>query len=137
MRLIKDTILLHDEGNAEMESDERPLYHLQDGATPVQELAYALATAMAIVRHGEEIGRGAGSADGRRSRPHLVFFVNAGMRFITEMCKMRAFVEMWDEMAAQRYGIDDPKQRLLWRAGRWAHRAAAGTSSASSSKCWR
>ena len=43
----------------------------------------------------------------------ISFFVNAGMRFITEMCKMRAFVDMWDEITAQRYGINDPKQRLF------------------------
>ena len=88
-------------------------YHLQEaGATPVQELAYALATAIAIldmVRDSGEVPDGQmGEVVGRIS-----FFVNAGMRFVTELCKMRAFVDMWDEITAQRYGITDPKQRLF------------------------
>jgi (2R)-ethylmalonyl-CoA mutase len=88
-------------------------YHLQEaGATPVQELAYALATAIAILdtvkKSGEVPESQMGDVVGRIS-----FFVNAGMRFITEICKMRAFVDMWDEITAQRYGVTDPKQRLF------------------------
>src|SRR6185503_8585558 len=87
--------------------------HLQEaGATPVQELAFALATAIAVldtVKASNTVPPGAfGEVVGRMS-----FFVNAGLRFITELCKMRAFAELWDEITAQRYGINDPKQRLF------------------------
>ncbi|WP_420849866.1 methylmalonyl-CoA mutase family protein [Paracoccus siganidrum] len=84
-------------------------YHLQEaGATPEQELAYALATAIAVLddlkgkvppeSFPEMVGR-------------ISFFVNAGIRFVTEMCKMRAFTELWDEITRDRYGIEDPKYR--------------------------
>jgi (2R)-ethylmalonyl-CoA mutase len=113
MRLIKDTILF---AAAEMPK-WNPMnvcsYHLQEaGATPVQELAYALATAIAVLdtvkASGEVSAEKFGDVVGRIS-----FFVNAGMRFVTEMCKMRAFGELWDEITATRYGVDDPKQRLF------------------------
>ena len=86
-------------------------YHLQEaGATPVQELAYALANATAVLdglRDGGQIDAAMfPSAVGRIS-----FFVNAGIRFVTEMCKMRAFTELWDELCRQRYGIEDEKLR--------------------------
>ena len=113
MRLIKDTILFTTQEMPKWNPMNVCSYHLQEaGATPVQELAYALATAIAIldmVRESGEVPDGQmGDVVGRIS-----FFVNAGMRFITEMCKIRAFVEMWDEITAERYGIDDPKQRLF------------------------
>ena len=84
-------------------------YHLQEaGATPEQELAFALATAIAILddlkdkvpeeHFGQMVGR-------------ISFFVNAGIRFVTEMCKMRAFVDLWDEICRERYGVSDPKMR--------------------------
>ena len=84
-------------------------YHLQEaGATPEQELAFALATATAVLddlqgkvpaEHFDEmVGR-------------ISFFVNAGIRFVTEMCKMRAFVDLWDEICRDRYGVTDPKMR--------------------------
>jgi (2R)-ethylmalonyl-CoA mutase len=84
-------------------------YHLQEaGATPEQELAFALATATAVLddlqgkvpkeHFSEMVGR-------------ISFFVNAGIRFVTEMCKMRAFVELWDQICRDRYGIVDPKMR--------------------------
>ena len=86
-------------------------YHLQEaGATPVQELAYAMCTAIAVLdavrdsgqvppeRFGEVVAR-------------MSFFVNAGVRFVEEMCKMRAFVEVWDKLTQERYGIDDERQR--------------------------
>ena len=86
-------------------------YHLQEaGATPVQEIAYALGTAVTILdavrdrgqvppeRMGEVVGR-------------ISFFVNAGVRFVEEMCKMRAFTRLWDAITRDRYGIDDPAQR--------------------------
>jgi (2R)-ethylmalonyl-CoA mutase len=88
-------------------------YHLQEaGATPVQELAFALATAIAVLdtvkASGEVTQEKFGEVVGRIS-----FFVNAGLRFITEMCKMRAFSELWDEITRERYGITDAKQRLF------------------------
>ncbi|MGN6578211.1 MAG: methylmalonyl-CoA mutase family protein, partial [Nocardioides sp.] len=86
-------------------------YHLQEaGATPVQELAYAMCTAIAVLdavrdsgqvppeRFGEVVGR-------------ISFFVNAGVRFVEEMCKMRAFVQLWDELTRERYGVQDPAMR--------------------------
>jgi ethylmalonyl-CoA mutase len=84
-------------------------YHLQEaGATPEEELAFALATATAVLddlkgkvppeHFPEMVGR-------------ISFFVNAGIRFVTEMCKMRAFVELWDELCETRYGVADPKYR--------------------------
>ena len=86
-------------------------YHLQEaGATPVQELAYALATAIAVldqVRAGGQVP----PADFPQVVGRISFFVNAGIRFVTEMCKMRAFVELWDEITAERYGVADPKLR--------------------------
>jgi ethylmalonyl-CoA mutase len=86
-------------------------YHLQEaGATPIQELAYALSTAIAVLDAIRDAGRidGAAFANvvGRTS-----FFVNAGIRFVEECCKMRAFVEMWDRIAAERYAVEDPKLR--------------------------
>ena len=84
-------------------------YHLQEaGATPVQELAYALATAIAVLDAAKiEVSAAAfPEVVGRMS-----FFVNAGIRFITEMCKMRAFTELWDEICRERYAIADEKQR--------------------------
>src|SRR5215468_10508083 len=88
-------------------------YHLQEaGATPVQELAFALATARAILdavkSSGEVAAADFGAVVGRIS-----FFVNAGLRFVTEICKMRAFTELWDEITRSRYGVRDPKQRLF------------------------
>ena len=80
-------------------------YHLQEaGATPVQELAYALATAIAVldaVRDGGQVAAGDFPAVVGR----ISFFVNAGIRFVTELCKMRAFAALWDEIARERYGV--------------------------------
>ncbi|MFD9811761.1 protein meaA [Streptomyces sp. NPDC059080] len=86
-------------------------YHLQEaGATPVQEIAYALSTAIAVLdavfasgqvpeeRRGDVVAR-------------ISFFVNAGVRFVEEMCKMRAFGRLWDTITRERYGIENPKQR--------------------------
>jgi (2R)-ethylmalonyl-CoA mutase len=86
-------------------------YHLQEaGATPAQELAYALLTAMTILD--------AVRADGQLEQDdmgavveRISFFVNAGIRFVDEMCKMRAFVRLWDEITKERYGVEDAKQR--------------------------
>ncbi|MEM9427303.1 MAG: protein meaA [Pseudomonadota bacterium] len=84
-------------------------YHLQEaGATPEQELAFALATAQAVL--DDLTGKVAPEAF-----PEMVgrisFFVNAGIRFVTEMCKMRAFTELWDEICQTRYSVEDPRFR--------------------------
>ena len=84
-------------------------YHLQEaGATPEEELSFALATAVAVLDNlrGKVPAQHFPAMVGRIS-----FFVNAGIRFVTEMCKMRAFVELWDEICAERYGVEDPKFR--------------------------
>lgn len=86
-------------------------YHLQEaGATPVQELAYALANAQAILDTVKASGQ-VSDADFPRLVGRISFFVNAGMRFITELCKMRAFTELWDEITRNRYGVEDEKYR--------------------------
>ena len=113
MRLIKDTILFTTAELPKWNPMNVCSYHLQEaGATPVQELAYALATAIAVLdtvkASGEVKPEAFGEVVGRIS-----FFVNAGLRFITEMCKMRAFCELWDEITRERYGVTDPKQRLF------------------------
>lgn len=86
-------------------------YHLQEaGATPTQEIAYAMATAIEVLDRVRASGavpeEEFGSVVARMS-----FFVNAGVRFVEEMCKMRAFVEMWDTITRDRYGVTDPKER--------------------------
>ena len=84
-------------------------YHLQEaGATPEQELAFALATAQAVL---DELHPRVDPADFPAIVGRISFFVNAGIRFVTEMCKMRAFVDLWDEICAERYGVTDPKFR--------------------------
>ena len=88
-------------------------YHLQEaGATPVQEIAYSLSTARAVLDQVRE--RGCFTAEEfEQSVGRISFFVNAGIRFVEEMCKMRAFVEMWDEITRDRYGVKNPKYRLF------------------------
>jgi (2R)-ethylmalonyl-CoA mutase len=84
-------------------------YHLQEaGATPEQELAYALATAIAVL---DELQPRVPAEDFPALCGRISFFVNAGIRFVTEMCKMRAFVDLWDEILEQRYGVENPKYR--------------------------
>lgn len=86
-------------------------YHLQEaGATPVQELAYALATAIAILDAVKASGDVSEEAFGGVVGS-ISFFVNAGMRFITEICKMRAFTELWDEITLERYGVKEERHR--------------------------
>ncbi|MGB8672208.1 MAG: protein meaA [Pseudolabrys sp.] len=113
MRLIKDVILFTTKEIPKWNPINVCSYHLQEaGATPVQELAFALATAIAVldtVKASDEVSPDKfGDVVGRIS-----FFVNAGLRFITELCKMRAFTELWDEITRERYGITDAKQRLF------------------------
>jgi (2R)-ethylmalonyl-CoA mutase len=113
MRLTQDTILFAAREMPKWNPMNVCSYHLQEaGATPVQELAFALATAIAVLdkvkASGEVPDEEFGTVVGRIS-----FFVNAGLRFVTELCKMRAFAELWDEITAQRYGVTDPKHRLF------------------------
>ena len=113
MRLIKDVAIFTTTELPKWNPMNICSYHLQEaGATPVQELAFALATAIAVLdtvkKSGEVTQEKFGEVVGRIS-----FFVNAGLRFVTEMCKMRAFTELWDEITRERYGVTDPKQRLF------------------------
>jgi (2R)-ethylmalonyl-CoA mutase len=113
MRLIKDVAIFTTSELPKWNPMNICSYHLQEaGATPVQELAFALATAIAVLdtvkKSGEVDQKKFGEVVGRIS-----FFVNAGLRFVTEICKMRAFVELWDEITRDRYGVTDPKQRLF------------------------
>lgn len=84
-------------------------YHLQEaGATPEQELAFALATACAVL---DDLKQKVSLEDFPEMVGRISFFVNAGIRFITEMCKMRAFCELWDEICKTRYDVSNPKYR--------------------------
>ncbi len=86
-------------------------YHLQEaGATPVQEISYALATAIAVLDAVRDSGQVPPEAFGDVVQ-RISFFVNSGVRFVEELCKMRAFVLLWEELVGQRYGITDQKQR--------------------------
>ncbi|MEO7069867.1 MAG: methylmalonyl-CoA mutase family protein, partial [Nostocoides sp.] len=111
LRLITDMVNYTVEAIPKWNPTNICSYHLQEaGATPVQEIAYAMCTAIAVLdavrdsghvppdRFGEVVAR-------------ISFFVNAGVRFVEEMCKMRAFVELWDELTRDRYGVTDAKQR--------------------------
>nr|WP_246088657.1 protein meaA [Phreatobacter stygius] len=113
LKLTKDTILFTTAEMPKWNPMNVCSYHLQEaGATPVQELAFALANAIAILdtvkASGEVPDGGFGEVVG-----HISFFVNAGMRFVTEMCKMRAFVDLWEEIVETRYGVTDPKHKLF------------------------
>ena len=84
-------------------------YHLQEaGATPEQELAYALATAISVL---DELKTRVPKTEFPELCGRLSFFVNAGIRFVTEICKMRAFVDLWDEILIKRYNVENPKFR--------------------------
>ena len=113
LRLIKDTIVFSTKHVPKWNPTNVCSYHLQEaGATPVQELSFALATALAVLdgvkASGEVPAAEFGNVVGRVS-----FFVNAGMRFVTEMCKMRAFTELWEEITRERYGVTDAKHRMF------------------------
>jgi (2R)-ethylmalonyl-CoA mutase len=86
-------------------------YHLQEaGATPVQEISYALCTAIAVLDAVKAAGQVPQERFGEVCA-RISFFVNAGVRFVEEMCKMRAFTQLWDELLLERYGVQDPKHR--------------------------
>jgi ethylmalonyl-CoA mutase len=113
MRLISDMIAWSVSNIPKWNPINICSYHLQEaGATPPQELAYALSTAVAVLDAVRDSGQVPqerfGDVVGRMS-----FFVNAGLRFVEEMCKMRALARLWDEITRERYGVRDPKQRRL------------------------
>jgi (2R)-ethylmalonyl-CoA mutase len=111
MRLIKDMILFTTRELPKWNPMNVCSYHLQEaGATPVQELAFALATAVAVL---DTVKAAGGVSDFGEVVGRISFFVNASTRFITEMCKMRAFTEAWDEITRERYGVTEAKQRLF------------------------
>lgn len=86
-------------------------YHLQEaGATPVQEIAYAMSTAVAVLDAVRDSGQ-VPPEEFASVVARISFFVNAGVRFVEEMCKMRAFVQLWDELTRERYGVTDAKAR--------------------------
>ncbi|MEZ5828956.1 MAG: protein meaA [Hyphomicrobiales bacterium] len=111
LRLIKDVIVFTSREMPKWNPTNVCSYHLQEaGATPAQELAFALATAQAVLDEVKTSGE-VSDQDFPRVVGAISFFVNAGVRFITEVSKMRAFVDLWDEITKNRYGVDDPKLR--------------------------
>jgi (2R)-ethylmalonyl-CoA mutase len=113
MRLTKDVILFTTKEMPKWNPMNVCSYHLQEaGATPVQELAFALATAIGVLDALKASGQCAGEEFGEVVG-RISFFVNAGLRFVTEICKLRAFTELWDEITRERYGVTDAKQRLF------------------------
>ncbi|MGJ0508007.1 MAG: methylmalonyl-CoA mutase family protein [Methylocystis sp.] len=110
LRLTQDLILFTTKECPKFNPMNVCSYHLQEaGATPAQELAYALATAVAILDGVKAAGMS--EADFAQVVGRISFFVNAGMRFVTELSKMRAFTELWDEITRDRYGVKDEKLR--------------------------
>jgi (2R)-ethylmalonyl-CoA mutase len=113
LRLITDMIAWSVENTPKWNPINICSYHLQEaGATPVQEIAFALSTAIAVL----DSVRDSGQVDAEHL-PAVVermsFFVNAGIRFVEEVCKMRAFTALWDEITRDRYGVTDPAKRRL------------------------
>ena len=111
LRLTKDVILFTTREVPKWNPMNVCSYHLQEaGATPVQELSYALATAVAILDTVKKSGE-VSEADFGEVVGRISFFLNAGMRFVTELAKVRAFTELWDELTRDRYGVQDEKFR--------------------------
>jgi len=111
LKLIRDVIVYAYREMPKWNPTNVCSYHLQEaGATPVEELAFALATALAVLDEVKGCDQVA-DKDFAQVVGRISFFVNAGLRFVTEMCKMRAFTELWDEITAERYGVEDPKFR--------------------------
>jgi (2R)-ethylmalonyl-CoA mutase len=111
MRLTSDLISWSVQNTPEWNPINICSYHLQEaGATPVQEIAFALATAIAVL----DTVRDSGQLPADRLPDvvgRLSFFVNAGIRFVEEVCKMRAFTQLWDEITRERYGVQDAGKR--------------------------
>ena len=111
LRLTTDTIAFASREMPKFNPVNICSYHLQEaGAKPVQELAFALATAIAVL-DGAKASPEIAAAAFPLVASRMSFFVNAGIRFITELCKMRAFVDLWDELLRERYGVADEKLR--------------------------
>src|SRR5689334_4903354 len=111
MRLTADTIAYTVTAMPKWNPINICSYHLQEaGATPVQEIAYALSTAIAVLDAVRDTGQVPADRFGEVVA-RISFFVNAGVRFVEEMCKMRAFTQLWDELTKERYGVEDPKHR--------------------------
>jgi len=111
MRLITDVISFTYKEIPRWNPTNVCSYHLQEaGATPTQELAFALATSIAVL-DALKAGGQVSAEDFPAVVGRISFFVNAGMRFVTEIAKMRAFVDLWDEITRERYGVEDPKYR--------------------------
>ena len=111
LKLIQDTILFSYREIPKWNPTNVCSYHLQEaGATPVQELAFALATAIAVLDTVKASGE-VRPEDFPQVVGRISFFVNAGLKFVTEICKMRAFTELWDEICATRYGVADARLR--------------------------
>ena len=113
LRLITDTIAYTVAHMPRWNPTNICSYHLQEaGATPVQEVGFALCTAIAVLDAVRDSGQVPVEEFGNVVQ-RISFFVNAGVRFVEEMCKMRAFTELWDEITLERYGVTDPAQRRL------------------------
>jgi (2R)-ethylmalonyl-CoA mutase len=113
LRLITDTITWTGQHTPKWNPINICSYHLQEaGATPTQEVAYALCTAIAVLDAVRDSGQ-VEAADMARVVSRISFFVNAGVRFVEEMSKMRAFTALWDEITRDRYGVADAKARRL------------------------
>jgi (2R)-ethylmalonyl-CoA mutase len=111
MRLTADTIAYTVNNIPKWNPINICSYHLQEaGATPTQELAFALCTAIAVLDAVKDSGQ-VSPEDFEKVVGRISFFVNAGVRFVEETCKMRAFVELWDEITRERYGVQDEKMR--------------------------
>jgi (2R)-ethylmalonyl-CoA mutase len=111
MRLTADTIAYTVNNIPKWNPINICSYHLQEaGATPTQELAFALCTAIAVLDAVKDSGQ-VSPEDFEKVVGRISFFVNAGVRFVEETCKMRAFVELWDEITRERYGVRDEKMR--------------------------
>ncbi|VAX03392.1 Ethylmalonyl-CoA mutase, methylsuccinyl-CoA-forming [hydrothermal vent metagenome] len=111
MRLITDVISFTYKEIPRWNPTNVCSYHLQEaGATPTQELAFALATSIAVL-DALKAGGQVSAEDFPAVVGRISFFVNAGLRFVTEIAKMRAFVDLWDEITRERYGVEDPKYR--------------------------
>src|SRR3954462_6235229 len=109
LRLIADTIAYTVEHVPRWNPVNICSYHLQEaGATPVQEIAFALATAIAVL---DEVRPRVGEERMGRVFARISFFVNAGVRFVEEHAKLRAMARLWDELGRDRYGVDDPRER--------------------------
>jgi (2R)-ethylmalonyl-CoA mutase len=117
LRLAADVVTYSVDAIPEWNPTNICSYHLQEaGATPAQELAFALATALSLLDAVKERQLAAGTVDLEtltRVVGRISFFVNAGIRFVEEMCKLRAFARLWAKLTLERYGVTDPKARLF------------------------